>query len=192
MGVEMTDTNEGTTQEAGEAQVELGETPAASDTPDFTAEVTTLRSRNAGLDAKVTELSKSQKALTEETATLKASLTEAQKGVVDKDEALRAQLQAKDDELTAVRREIAMTKVQSQYPEAFAELGDAAAALEPEKLAALEARLSGATDSGEPPRPQGANPGRAQSAGPKAVEDMSLAELETHLQKFDRSVMGLS
>lgn len=176
------------TETAGTAvETEEAQTPEATGTPPAPDEVTTLRSRNAGLDAKVTELSKAQASLQAERDALAAQLAEAQKGVVDKDEALRAQVAAKDAELALARKEAAIARISAKYPETFGVLGEAAAALTEDQLAASEARFAGVPAPQETPRPVGANPPR-QVGATKRIEDMTAAELRKHLATFPPSV----
>lgn len=174
----MADTNEGTTAEATEAQSTEATPAAGTQTPD---EVTTLRSRNAGLDAKVTELTKARKAAEEAAAAAAAKLAEYEAGRVGADEALRAQLAAKDAELAEVRKQAALAQVAAAYPETFSVLGEAAVALSADQLAAAEARFRGVPGEAEPPTPVGANPPRTTTRA-KALEDMSAAEVEQYLR----------
>lgn len=189
----MADGNEGTTEGTEQAPGTESETPAAGtvQTPD---EVTTLRSRNAGLDAKVTSLS-------QETASHKAAreaaeqkLRDYESGKVQADEALRAQLSEKDIELAQVRREAALARIEAKFPETFGVLGEAAASLTADQLAASEARFAGVpAESNTPPVPLGTGAPRVPAAGGKAVEDMNVAELMAHQAKvfsgssFDRT-----
>lgn len=146
-------------------QGEASSEPEAQATTAQPDEVTTLRSRVAGYTAKVNELTTAQKALLAERDALKAQLDEARRGVVDKDEALRSQLTAKEQEIEAVKREAALARIEAKYPETFAVLGEAAANLTPEKLAEAEARFRGvAAETTEPPKPIGNNPPKTQGA----------------------------
>lgn len=184
----MTD-NAGTEPQGGEAQPSESPAPAAG-TPTQPDEVTTLRSRNAGLDAKVTELLNAQKAAEEARQAAEAKLAAYEAGKVGADEALSAQLAAKEAELATVRREASLAKIAAKYPETFGVLGDAAAALTEDQLAASEARFAGVpSEPAETPVPVGVNPRREQAAPPKAIEDMSPAELRDHLKTFDPSVL---
>lgn len=174
----MTETeNAGTSSEAPEAPA-TG-TPAA--TPD---EVTTLRSRNAGLDAKVTELSLA-KAAAEAAATAAATkLADYEAGKVNADEALRAQLAAAQVETEKARREAVLASVESKYPETFAVLGEASASLTADQLAASEARFRGvpaeATETTTKPTPLTTGAPRPP-ATTKSIEDMTAAELRIHM-----------
>jgi len=183
----MADTNEGTPEGTGEAQTQEG-TPATG-TPQTPDEVTTLRSRNAGLDAKVTELSKATKVAQEAAAAAAQKLADYESGKVQGDEALRAQFQAKEAELALVKREAALSRIEVKYPETFGVLGEAAAALTEDQLAASEARMSGAGLS-ETPTPLGSNPPRNLAAANKSIEDMNTAELRRHLATFPRAMWG--
>lgn len=166
-------------------------TPAAAPAtaPTASGQDATLLSRIAGLDAKVTNLVSQN---TEKDATIEAlrkQVAEMQAGTVDKDEALRAQVAAKDAELAQVRREAALANIRAQYPETFSVLGEAAASLTADQLAASEARFAGVAAVPETPVPVGANPARPAAPAAKAIEDMSLAELRTHMRTFDPSVL---
>jgi hypothetical protein len=154
-------------------------------------EVTTLRSRNAGLDAKVTELTKAQKAAEQRAAEAAQKLADYEAGKVNNDEALRAQLQAKEAELALARKETALARVAAKYPETFGVLGEAAAALSEDQLAQAEARFAGvpATPETPTPKPLGANPSRP-TGGAKNIEEMTAAELRAHLATFPPSVWG--
>jgi hypothetical protein len=188
MAEDGTPTGDQTTAPEGDAAAAAATppaTPQAASTPD-----NTLLSRIAGLDAKVT-------ALVNETAREKAAreaaeqkLRDYEAGTVGADEALRAQVAAKDAELAQVRKEAALTAIKAQYPETFSVLGEAAATLTADQLAASEARFAGPAETSAPV-PVGINAAR-QPAGTKAIEDMSIAELEKHLKTMPRSVLGLS
>jgi hypothetical protein len=180
----MTDENAGITDETAEAQ-----TPPATGTPPAQDEITTLRSRNSGLDAKVTELSKAQKAAEQRAAEAAQKLADYEAGKVGADEALRAQIAAKDTELAQVRREAALARISSKYPETFGVLGDVAASLTDDQLAASEARMTGSGGETSTPPTLGANPGRGQSGRPKALDDMSAAEVSAYMRSLNPSVM---
>ena len=155
---------EGTTEPGTEAP------PAATlpaGTPALDTEVTLLRSRAAGLDAKVTEQSKANALLNAQLAASAAKIAEYEAGKVNGDEALRAQLALKDSETAPARREAKLARIEAKYPEAFAELGDAAENLSNEKLASVEVRLKGVPATTEPPTPRGTNPPRAGEPPPK-------------------------
>lgn len=184
----MADGNEGTSTEGEEAPAAAA---AASGTPNTPDEVTTLRSRNAGLDAKVTELSNASKAALAAKEAAEQKLRDYEAGKVDADEALRAQVQAKDTELAQVRLEAKLARIEAKYPETFGVLGEAAAALTEDQLAASEARMAGVPVESSTPTPIGGNAPRVP-VGAKAIEDMSIAELEKHLRDMPRSVLGLS
>jgi hypothetical protein len=179
----MTDTNEGTTSAATEAPLTTGTPPA---TPD---EVTTLRSRNAGLDAKVTELMNAHKQALADAEAARVRLTEYESGKVGADEALRAQIAAKDAELSSVRKEAQVARISAKYPETFGVLGEAVVGLTEDQLAASEARMAGVAALTETPVPMGTNPARTQAATPKSIDEMTAAELKVHLKTFDPSVM---
>jgi len=175
------DGNEGTAAEAVEAP-ETAE--VASGTPSTPDEVTTLRSRNAGLDAKVTELMRTAKDAEAAAAAAAQKLADYESGKVQADEALRAQLQAKEAELAQVAREAALARIEAKYPETFSVLGDAAASLTADQLAASEARFAGvpATVETKVPTPVGNSAARQPSAA-KDPESMSVKELTEYMQQ---------
>jgi hypothetical protein len=186
----MPDTGAGTTLEAPEAPAEGTQTPeTGTQTPD---EVTTLRSRNAGLDAKVTELTRARAEAERVAAEAATKLSDYESGKVQADEALRAQLSVKEQELAAMRQEVLVAGVAAKFPETFALFGAAVSGMTPETLAASEARLTGAGFDAVPetPRPVGANPARPQAPTKKAIEDMDLSELRAHLRTFPDDILG--
>lgn len=180
----MSDENAGTNEQASEAQQ-----PQATGTPDLASEVTTLRSRNAGLDAKVSSLLAEQKALSDQLSSFKAELDKAQKGLLDKDETLSAQLKAKDEELTKVRTEAALVRIEKAYPETFAVFGEATINMSPDQLAAAEARFKGVADSGAEEEPQApAKP--VGNAGRREVGKREPASWEEEKQGLINSLGG--
>jgi hypothetical protein len=185
--------NAGTTAGAAEAQTDTEPTaPVTTGTPQEPAEVTLLKSRAAGLDAKVTELMKTAQAAEDRAAEAAQKLADYEAGKVSADEALRAQLEAKEAELTRERQERAVEKLQQAYPETFGVFGAAAAGFTADQLAASEARLSGVAPDVAPelPVPVGNSPARRAPTGTKAIEDMTRDELDKHLKSFDPSVIG--
>jgi hypothetical protein len=155
------DENAGTEAEVAEAQ-KPADKPEAG-TQSATDEVTTLRSRNAGLDAKVTELTKAQKAAEQRAADALAKLQAYEEGKVGSEEALRAQLQRVEAEATQARREAKVARIEAKFPETFAVFGDAVAEMSEDKLAEAEARFRGVpAESDTPPKPIGNNPSRTQ------------------------------
>jgi hypothetical protein len=185
------DTNEGTTDGALEAPA-TGAAPAAAatGTPAAPDEVTTLRSRNAGLDAKVTELQKETVAEKAAREAAEQKLRDYEAGKVGADEALRAQLSEKDKELAQVRMEAALARIEAKYPETFAVLGDAAASLTADQLAASEARFAGVPGESSTPTPPATNGARPPTTG-KDIEDMNAAELREYMTKtFVRQADG--
>lgn len=181
------DGNAGTAPETPEAQPVAG----TSTTPD---EVTTLRSRNAGLDAKVTELLR-----TAADAEAKATAAEARALVLAQakeggDAELREELRKAQAAIVSKEAEAKLARIEARYPETYQVLGEAASALTDDVLAASEARFKGvaANEPPETPYPVGANPVRTPAQGNKSIEDMSLAELRKHLGTFDSSAFGLS
>lgn len=161
--------------------------PAAAEvqTPD---ELATLKSRNSGLNAKVTEL---QKQLADE-RTGRTAAEQAAAGKAGTDDVLNKRIAELTEELEAGKRSAALAQKGASYPEAYKELGEDIATMSSEKLAALEARLTSAKDSGEEqetPRPVGNNPQR--TTGPKNIEDMTSAELQQHIKSLPREAFGL-
>jgi len=175
------DGNEGTAPEGEEAQQDA---TASVGTPTTLDEVTTLRSRNAGLDAKVTELMKATQAAQDAAAAAAQKLADYESGKVQADEALRAQLQAKEAELAQVARDAALARIEAKYPETFAVLGEAAASLSVDQLAASEARFAGvpATVETKVPTPVG-NSAARQPSQAKDPESMSSAELQAYMMQ---------
>jgi chromosome segregation ATPase len=130
-----------------------------------------LRSRNSGLNAKVTEQETLIKSLREELGTARAGLTDKESADAD----LRAQLDAAFKERDQLQRQIEVATLSAKYPEAFAELGDSIFGMAPERLASIEARLAGAKDAGEElpetSRPVGNNPQRGASGSKNEDDD---------------------
>lgn len=171
----MTDNADGTEAENTEAP-EQDESPAqATQAPD---EVTKLRSRNAGLDAKVTSLNDSLKEAQARADAAEARAIALAEGKDNGDAELRAQLAAKDAALETVKREAALARIEAKYPETFAVLGDSAASLSADKLAEAEARFQGVADA-VPSSPIGNNPPRGTQAAPKTAKERYEAELAT-------------
>ena len=144
-------------------------------------EVTTLRSRNAGLDAKVTSLSQTVKdalARAEAAEARALALAEAKE---NGDVELRAQLERERAENAKTRSEALAAKKALAFPEAFDVFGDAIANMSDEQLAAAEARFRGVpAESTNPPKPVGNNVARTQAPANKTIEEMSLAELKAY------------
>jgi hypothetical protein len=182
------DAENGTASADAEAQsTETTETPAPDAGTQAKDEVTLLKSRAAGLDAKVTELTKAAKAAKAAEEAALAKLSDYELGKVQGDEALRTQLAAKEAEVAQVRTEAKLARIEAKYPETFGVLGAAASALTDDQLAANEARLAG-VETGTPGT-QGANPARSQNSATKAIADMSPAELRVHLASFSPEEM---
>jgi hypothetical protein len=124
-------------------------------------EVSVLQSRYAGQTAKVNELTQQKAALEAQIAQLAQERDDARSGVTSADEAAKALLAAKDDEIAQLLRANKVTALQARFPEVYAELGEDAVNLSEEKLAAMEARFQGgAAGSEEPPTPRGNNAAR--------------------------------
>jgi chromosome segregation ATPase len=183
----MTDITDATASETPETPA--GEQPAAATaTPD---ELATLKNRNSGLNAKVTDL---QKQLAAEQAARTAA-EQAAAGKAGTDDVLNKRIAELTAELEAGKKAAALATKGAQYPEAFRELGEDIAGMSTEKLAALEARLTAAKDEGEEetterPRPVGNNPPRTTTS--KRIEDMTKEELNAEWAKVTPADMGLS
>lgn len=160
--------NDGTTTTPDEA-------PDASvtGTPQTPDEVTLLKSRNAGLDAKVTELTTKAKNFEQQAATMAAKLADYEAGKVGADEALRAQLAVKEAEAQAARQEAKLARIEGKYPETFGLFGDAAAAMTEDVLAASEARLQGVPADADAPTPRRNNGPQNSSPEPDAKPETS-------------------
>lgn len=163
------------------AAVDAQSAPPATDHTASAAdsEYAKLMSRIAGLDAKVTSLQGETTAQTRAREAAEQKLRDYEAGKVGADEALRAQLEAKDRELEQTRREVAVAKIASAYPETFGVFGEAVANMSPDQLAAAEARFSGAPGANY--RSPGANPTRPTGASGKSPDEMSLDELRAAL-----------
>ena len=180
----MADNENGTTTEVTEVQ-KTAEKPATVTQPD---ELVTLRSRNAGLDAKVSSLLEAEKVATAKATAAEAKLAAYEAGKVGGDEALRAQLQVSKDETATARREAALARVEAKYPETFAVLGEDAVNMSAAKLAETEARFRGVPDETDHGRPVGNNPARTQG-GASGAQTNPAGET---LDQLDARVMSLN
>lgn len=187
--------NAGTAPELGEAPEAPEAAPAAAvvqGTPSTADEVTTLRSRNAGLDAKVTTLSQTAAAEKARADAAEARALALANEKENGDQELRAQVKLLEANAAKSQLEAKLARIEAKYPETYGVIGEAAAGLSDDVLAASEARMKGDAQEPETALPVGANPGRAQSAVPKTLEEMTLAELEKHLKGLDPSVVNRS
>lgn len=170
-------------------------TPAEGDKPEAAApqtpdELAALKSRNSGLNAKVTEL---QKQLADERAGRTAA-EQAAAGKAGTDDVLNKRIAELEAKLAEGEKAAALAAKGAKYPEAYSELGEDIANMSTEKLAALEARLTAAKDGGEtesttPPKP--VPNAQARTGGPKAPEDMTSAELQAAIRALPREAFGL-
>lgn len=148
-------------------------------------ESATYLSRIAGLDAKVTTLTDAQKAAEARALAAEQKLAQYETGKVNADEALRAQLAAKDAELATERKQAALARVEAKFPETYALLGEATASMAPEVLAATEARLKGVTpEDDDSPTPELHNESKARNGaatGKKTLESLSADDVEKAL-----------
>lgn len=169
----------------GEGTPEAGsEAPVTPGTPGAADEVTTLRSRNAGLDAKVTSLTKSEGLAKAEAAAAAQKLADYEAGKIGDSEALKAQLQTAKDETAAAVRDAKLARIEAKFPETFALFGEGVETFSEDKLAASEARLKGvaAEEEAETPTPRGTNPSRGANppaGGKEQTSDDILASLKT-------------
>lgn len=182
----MADGNEGTTPQGGEAEQPAETTEQVVEQQSAAApqeDVTTLRSRIAGLDAKVSTLSDSEKNALKARDEALQKLADYEAGKVGSDEALRAQLAAKDAELEAARREAQLARIEAQYPETYSVLGEAAANLSADKLAEAEARFKGVaageTAATAAPKPIGNAPARTVEAPTGETSEDIFKRLQT-------------
>ena len=116
-----------------------------------------------------------------------ARALELAEGKANGDQELRAQLEAERASAAKALAEARRARLEAKYPETLSVLGDVALNLSDDQLAAAETRFTGAGI--ENPVPHGANPARVQASSPKAIEDMTAAELRKVLASFDPSVM---
>lgn len=187
----MTDTNADTAT-SGQADPAAASAAAAPDPRDV--ELASLRSRNSGLNAKVGELTNQLTTVTGERDTARAGLTDKSSA----DEDLRRQLAEAQQSIQTLTQANKAAALSQRFPEAAKELGDGIFAIGEERLAAIEARLSGAKDakgSEEPPetpRPVGNNQQRDAGAGSKSIEDQSVEELRKSLRDMPREAFGLA
>lgn len=173
----MADNENGTTSEATEAQEPATATGTQPD------ELVTLRSRNAGLDAKVTSLSQkaaAEKARADAAEARALALADAKE---NGDAELRAELERIKAESAKTREEAKLARIEAKYPETFSVLGQSAASLADDQLAAAEARFAGvAAGAGAPARPIGNNPSRVGStSGPQTAKER-LADMEAKIR----------
>ena len=174
--------DDGTTDEGQQPPADAAATGAAEATATATptAEDAKWESRARGLDAKVTELVKLQAAADERAKSAEQKLAEYEAGKIGNDEALRAQLAAEQAKTAEAERKAALALIAAQYPETFGVLGDAAAALTTDQLAAAEARFAGsAGGSPTPLRHNGAKTtnGAPVDAGKKPTSQDLIAQL---------------
>lgn len=181
----MADDNDATASATDEAPA--ADAAAAPQTPD---ELAALKSRNSGLNAKVTEL---QKQLADERAGRTAA-EQAAAGKAGTDDVLNKRIAELEAKLAAGEAAAAVAAKGAKYPEAYSELGDDIANMSTEKLAALEARLTAAKDDAPDTetttKPVGNNAARGNS-GSKNIEDMTSAELQAAIKALPREAFGL-
>jgi hypothetical protein len=154
--------------------------PPQAGTPADDTLVTTLKSRAAGLDAKVTELQKTIAAADDARKAAEARLAEYETGKANESEAARAQIERLNAELANTRKAAQVADLRAQYPESYSVYGEAIAGIPADVLAAGEARLRGVPEESHTPPPVGNNQMRSQAPATKTIEEMSLEELKAH------------
>jgi hypothetical protein len=183
----MPENDAGTPNADAQAQAGAAATAAATTgTAGAPDEVTTLRSRNAGLDAKVTSLTKLQSEAVARAEAAEARALELAAGKDNGDKELRAQLEALQKENATAKRDALLARIEGKYPETFAVLGEAAANLSADKLAEAEARFKGVAEPAAPGRPIGNNPPRTQgpTGGPSTGTE-TLAQMRARVFAMD-------
>jgi DNA repair exonuclease SbcCD ATPase subunit len=181
----MPDTLTDTTAPDGVEAPAEAEAPAA--VPATTDELAQFKSRNSGLNAKVTTLEQERDQLRADLANARQGLTDKESGDAD----LRRQLEEANAALATAQKAAALADLKGSYPEAFSELGDGALSLTPEKLASLEARLTAARDEGEPETPKPVGNNQQRTTTEKTIEEMTSKELQAYMRTRPRSDMGL-
>lgn len=182
----MTDIDTDTAPDGAGTPVEADASAAAPATPD---ELATLKSRNSGLNAKVTEL---QKQLAAE-RDARTAAEQAAAGKAGTDDVLNKRIAELQTELEANKKAVALAQAGAKYPEAYALLGEGISGMPSENLAALEVRLTAVKDDGgapETPKPVGNNPTRG-NVGAKNIEDMDSKELQAAIKGLSREALGL-
>jgi len=169
----MSDEKDGLSEGAEEAP-ETGTTQE----PD---ENTKLRSRNAGLDAKVSSLTATAAAEKARADAAEARAQALADGKENGDAELRAQNAALKAEAEEARQAARVALLAGRYPESFAELGEAIGNISPDKLASMEARLAGVPspeDQSNNVRPIGNNQNRSASTTAARTPSEQLADME--------------
>jgi hypothetical protein len=164
-------TENGTTTPATEAPL------AAVTQPD---ELVTLRSRNAGLDSKVSTLLQQIADERTQREAAQARLSEYEAGKAGANEAAAAQIERLNAELAARDKALKVSDLRGKYPETFNVYGEAIAGMSEDVLAAGETRLKGVAVEVENPIPVGINAPRTPAPQSKSIEEMTAAELREH------------
>jgi len=178
-------TNDDTgTGAAGTQEGEGAEAPSQNGSQGGQDPVSLLTSRLNGQTAKVGELTGTLKAKDEALAAALARVAELEAGTVSADEAAKAQVAAAQAELERERRERRIEGLKSRFPETFSELGeDVATVMDETKLAAIEARLTGAEGGDEPPTPLRHNETKTGTKTPAKEE--TAADVEARLMSMN-------
>lgn len=181
----MPDNNDTTNGAAGTppADASTDATAAGSGQPD---EVSLWRSRFNGQTAKVTELTKAQEQTNARISDLEKQLTAAQASTASADEAAKALVAAAQAELANERSARRLDGLKARFPETFTLLGDAAAGLTEENLAANEARLTGGATAGstEPPTPLRHNESKTSGGATGKAKQESAADIKARLESM--------
>lgn len=151
----------------------------ATGTPSGEDEVTKLRSRNAGLDAKVTSLSEQAKQAIARAEAAEQRALELADAKENGDAELRAELERQKADNAAARQEAKLARIETKYPETFGVLGEAAASLTEDQLAASEARMAGVPAEASTPTPGATNPPRT---APKTPSTETADDIEAMLR----------
>ena len=164
--------------EAPEGEVEQTEpqgTPAGVD------EVTTLRSRQAGLDRTVSTLRAEKEALEARAAAAEARARELAEGQTASNDEITTMLAQFKEKAEAAEAKAEALELAAKFPETFREMGEAIVSLSDDRLESIEARLAGiaAESVGEPPKPVANAQARTPAAAATNPEGMSLEDYRT-------------
>src|SRR6185369_14562819 len=156
-----TENQGGTAQEGAEGE---GTTPAANPGTGTGIDVATLASRVAGLEARLTETGRTKAQIERERDEARQKLADYEAGKLGENEAFKAELQREREARAQAERTASLARIEARYPETFGVLGEAAANLTDEQLAAAEARFKGVTVESEPPTPRNPSAQRPSAA----------------------------
>lgn len=167
----------------GAAATQTPAAPAGSGSGD---RVTLLESRLTGLEARLTEAGRGRTAAEKERDEARSRLAEYEQGKITDNEAFQAELQRERDRAAAAEKSARLAQIEARYPEAFSVLGETAAGLTEEVLAATEARFKGtpSAEEEEPPTPRNPTEKRSVGAKPAAGDTESVESLATMRARF--------